>query len=554
VENKKYIIRMTKINITSFLPWLLGFFAFIVIVGIQPLMPGNISWISDGDGATSYLGWLFFRNTEWALPLGLNPRYGLEISNSIVFSDSIPLLAILFKLFSAYLPDVFQYHGIWVLLSFLLHSFFAWKLIGIWSNDNLLKSFGVLILLFSPSMMFRLQIHISLVSHFFVLAALYYALTPEKYNRTLIWSVLLITSLGVHFYISALVLFIFVSDSISKRLMTDNKVRIFFLELFGFASIYLLFAWLYGYFSVIGDVATGGYSLTSMNFLSLINPASGGWFDWSYVLRSYPQGPGQHEGFNYLGLGVIFLIVVLIPVFAEKIHLLKSLCKRYLHLLILFFILTLYSLSNIILFADFVLFEYSLPEQIDKALSILRGSGRLFWPVLYGIVLFSIIMVIKSFRQKVSYVLLSVAVIVQIVDTSAGWLKIQNRLHLSPLSTWGLPFHDHFWTEAAEKYSKIRYIPLANHRHPEWQPISYFAALNGLSTDSPYLARVDMNSYFPAYDKSLNILKNGQFESDSIYLLDDNSFKTALINIDLGKHLATQIDGFNVIAPFWNDR
>lgn len=57
----------------------------------------------EGDPATHWLGWQFFRNSpllQW--PLGANPDYGMEIGSSIIFSDSIPLLAFIFKPLGAF--------------------------------------------------------------------------------------------------------------------------------------------------------------------------------------------------------------------------------------------------------------------------------------------------------------------------------------------------------------------------------------------------------------------------------------------------------------------
>ena len=50
------------------------------------------------DAAHQQLGWYFFQNDVWRFPPGSNPNYGLGISSSIVYTDSIPILAIFFKL------------------------------------------------------------------------------------------------------------------------------------------------------------------------------------------------------------------------------------------------------------------------------------------------------------------------------------------------------------------------------------------------------------------------------------------------------------------------
>src|SRR3982751_4213177 len=75
--------------------------AFLAIVGPQVLDVTNIGWLTQaGDSFTHYLGWEFFRRSPWTWPPGLNPDYGLQFSSSIIFSDSVPLLALALKLFS----------------------------------------------------------------------------------------------------------------------------------------------------------------------------------------------------------------------------------------------------------------------------------------------------------------------------------------------------------------------------------------------------------------------------------------------------------------------
>ena len=98
--------RLPFLNIrihSQVIPTLIGAICFSKVVGINVLIPSNIAWFAGGvnsDMLQHYLGWSFYRDSPWRLPLGLNPDYGLELSNSIVYTDSIPLLAIFFKLFN----------------------------------------------------------------------------------------------------------------------------------------------------------------------------------------------------------------------------------------------------------------------------------------------------------------------------------------------------------------------------------------------------------------------------------------------------------------------
>lgn len=83
-------MRTLKSYFANFLPILIGIAAFGVVVGWPILNPKFISWIHGSDPLKDYMGWAFYRFGPWTFPVGLNPNYGLGISSSILYSDSIP--------------------------------------------------------------------------------------------------------------------------------------------------------------------------------------------------------------------------------------------------------------------------------------------------------------------------------------------------------------------------------------------------------------------------------------------------------------------------------
>lgn len=68
----------------------------------------------ESDIIQHYSGWLAFRNSEWSFPLGLAKDMAIEDGTYISFTDSIPWVAIFFKLFNQFLPETFQYFGLYV--------------------------------------------------------------------------------------------------------------------------------------------------------------------------------------------------------------------------------------------------------------------------------------------------------------------------------------------------------------------------------------------------------------------------------------------------------
>ena len=108
---------------------LLGALVFVALYGVRVLNPTCVDWILNNaspDPSQHYLGWEFFRRSAVRLPyIGANYSAIYPYRTSILFTDSIPLLALLAKLFSPLLPQHFQYFGIWGLLCYALQGGFA---------------------------------------------------------------------------------------------------------------------------------------------------------------------------------------------------------------------------------------------------------------------------------------------------------------------------------------------------------------------------------------------------------------------------------------------
>lgn len=140
--------KINKINLTIITcQFIFGLIAFDVFVGIDKLNTSNISWIiGNGDAFLQYVAWEFFRIAPWEFPLGLNSTYGMEISSSIVYSDSIPLMALLLKLIGHIFHFPFQYFGIWMFICFMLQSILAYKLLDLISNNIIIKSIASIFL------------------------------------------------------------------------------------------------------------------------------------------------------------------------------------------------------------------------------------------------------------------------------------------------------------------------------------------------------------------------------------------------------------------------
>jgi hypothetical protein len=281
-----------------------------------------------------------------------------------------------------------------------------------------------------------------------------------------------------------------------------------------------------------------------MNLVSLFD-ADG----WSFVLPGFAKGGGDYEGFNYLGLGVLLLVPVAGFAMLRGNIRVKALLSRWPWLLLAMVGLSLFALSNQIGLGTQT-FSYPLPKTVEGLASIFRASGRMFWPVFYAIVLLITFLVVRGYRPQIAMGLLAVALTAQVIDTRIAWAGLRAAKMVTQTSTWASPMHDPFWSSAAAHYKNIRAL-IPKNQADQWQVIADFAAAHGMKTDAVYMGRMSPKALDIAQRDAQRRLSSGQYEADSLYILDDDSLDLAIRNVHSDTDLLTRVDDFVVLAPGW---
>ena len=353
----KQIITKVRFFTASFwLPTCLGIFAFGLISGFHFLNPLSLNTFHYSDNFTHHLSSVIFRNSSWTFPIGLNQNYGLIDTSTLVYADPIPLMAIIFKIASPAIPATFQYLGMWTLLSFILQAIFAWKLLGLLTNDILLKALGSSFFLFTPFLLMRVGMHAALVSQFLILASLYLSFSRRNHYTTFYWTLLLGVSASINFYLLFLVSIIWAANLLDCWICKKNISLLNLAYEFAIgALITSITCWQMGYFvGKTASIAAGGFGYYQMNFLAPFDPQG-----WSYVIKNITTTPSNIEGFDYLGLGVLLLIPF---AFLKKTIPPLSLGKKFIQYKFLFLALIclfLLALSNRVLIGGFLV-EFSI--------------------------------------------------------------------------------------------------------------------------------------------------------------------------------------------------
>lgn len=488
---------------------LLGGIIFFLIYGYRILDPTFIKWTMDGDAAQHFLGWHFFRSEPWSFPLGLIKSLKYPQGTSIIYTDSIPLLAIPLKLISSLLPSIFQYHGLWLLLCYVLQGFFAVLLIKQITNKPFLILLGTLFFLLSPVIVVRSGGHEALSGHWIILASLYFYLQKDSLTIRIYWIVLLLVAVMVHFYLFFMAFIVF-SGFLLRLILEDYKGNFPSVIMFSTItlSIILISMWVLGYFVVdVLHSPESGFGLYSMNLLSPINSSG-----ISTFFKEFPLATeGQFEGFNYLGFGLLLLILVSIYELSRQ----KKFFSTKIHLPLIFvsFILLVFSISNKITFSNIVLFEFKLPDFLNGLLGIFRSSGRMFWPVTYILMLTSIAILIKFNSHKRAILFLFIFIGFQVIDLFSFYQNINFA------GSWESPLRSKLWIELMEKSEHIVFIPAITDGD-EYVPFALLAATNAKTINVGYTARTNHKDEESYKNNLLQEFKQGKLMNNTLYVIN----------------------------------
>lgn len=523
------------------LPVLIGVLAFLVVVGIRPLDPMNLAWIPDGDSRQYYLSWLFYRHSPWIWPLGLNPNFGIEISSSIVFTDTNPLFAFVFKALDGMLPTTFQYFGIWLLLCFALQALFSWRLLSALGTQHGVRIFGTVLMTLAPPMLVRVAGHFNLAAHFLIIAALYFALSSENRKLTWQWPVLAAVASLVHSYLLVGVLAIWMASGLDRAIFRRASPVTLGLEAILVAIAVYACLKASGYFVVGEGVVGGGYGLYRMNMLSPFD-ANG----WSRIPFDIPEGQGDYEGFNFFGWGGLLVIMTGTVVAAINWKAAVSPIRKHSFLLLAVVVLAVYALSNNIGIGG-ANFEYELPETLSRYFNIFRASGRFFWVAYYLILAASLAAISRWMPARAAIVLVAAATVAQVFDMYPRLADQRERFSGLPSSSFSAQVEDNFWNAAASHYKSIRRLPPGN-QLDRWQDIAWIAGSRKLATDSVFFARINNQQLSALQARAQSHLNGMPLDPSAIYIVEPSAF-SRLEQYLQSSDWVGKVNGFVVVAP-----
>ena len=531
----------------------------VTVLGPSVINPQNIKWLK-GDPAMHYLGWAFFRmEDDWTFPLGYTSKLNFPDGTTVAYTDSMPIIAVIMKLFSRYLPFTFQYLGLVGLANYILQAFFGYKIGFALLRERLLAALASAFFTLAPPFVLRTGFHFSLSSHWLILASLWlYIRFDQEQERaseaaTVFWFCILLFFVGgITPYLAVTCLFVWLATGILA--FTRNRRN--WLPRIGFwlaPVATLLVSWILFGFLKIGtttEYAAPGYRYHSLNLLAPIDPQR---FS-SLLFKDQSVFPGQTEGYSYLGGGIIFLVVVLL-IFAP-LSLLRSKIVSLWPLWLAAALSFILAASAKITFGPHVLLDMPLPDTMERLFSTFRGSGRLFWAGYYIIMCWTLAAASQIFPRNRLVVVLAALLLVQILDCKSLYAEVHGMLNSR--SVPAIQLKDKFWKHIGKRFDTLIVLPsfqsrfrLRTYDSPagddNWRLFGMLATKQKMAINTAYLARHEPKQLEYQLETLPRRICSGELDERTLYILSPR-FLVRLLENNVTDVFCQTVDG---VAVCW---
>ena len=519
---------------------IIGCVLFVVAFPAYILNPTNLSWVFHKpstvyhamDFHPHYLGWHFLRHAPVSFPLGSIPNFVAPLGTYMAWTDSLPLLAFPLRLISEYLPEDFQYLGLWVLTCCALQGLFAVRILRRFIPDKATLWMAVILVTFSPLLVWRWN-HVALMAHWLLLWGIDLNLSERRRVPVAMPALLIVMAALIQPYLAAMMgglcwalpLRDFIAKN-PKRLWWAGDRDAFakaVATLAAYTSVYLipLVVVLYVFGFTQGSSMGEGFHWFATDLLSLLNNHG-----TSSFIPAFRHKAGLAEGYAWPGLGVWLLIGIL----ARRKYrgMLVDILKRpeVRALVIVCGAMWFFAFGSHWFIGTFWIVDMEWFWRPFKFLTAsLRTCGRFMWPGYYLLCLAAIILTVRFHGTKAARNIIGVALLLQAVDLGP-WIMRQGLRY----PVYGRQeLTDRFWRENATKLRHIQLIPphqeggkMCNQGPDmlyEWAEFAKFAATHNMTINSGYLARYDGKVSFLYCGAQTYEFMTGTLRGDTLYVV-----------------------------------
>lgn len=518
---------------------LLGALIFLLLYGVRVLNPTSVDWILNNpspDPAQHYLGWELFRRSPVHLPyIGANYNAVYPFRTSVLFTDSLPLAALLFKLLGGILPTRFQYFGWWGLFCYMMQGGLAQAVIAriagvqptfgrgdkskaaiaiIMSPGQTAKLWGSVlgagVLVLFPALTMRTFAHEALAGTGLVLLALYLWLRSDELmsatrRACLLWGLMGLLCAGIHLYYLPMVGLVLVGYAVRRALQKRGPAAVL-LPIAAFCAAALAELFLLGAFAVNFAGYSNGY-LSGADYLGLFVP---------WLAPSWEQNV-------YMGLGAVLAVVLAIFSMvcnARKAERFFTAHHDWVVAGVVVLVLDLLAAGgNAITVGGKTLFTVPIPQFLMDFWAMFSSCARLAWVAGLLLAVAACGLVLRFWQKGVVP-----ALMLAVCAVAQGWGQrgeLFNRW--TDYHYYGFRYEnktlltDPVWENiaASGKYSHLAFASF-DFEHDEFWDLVDFAADHGWTSNSFYMAHMDGNLAAVTLPGELNDLA-----ADTLYAFID---------------------------------
>ncbi len=550
----------------EFIGGLVGIVGFAWYQRFGIVNPTNVNAFIAGDWGTHMMGWLQYRHSPlWSLPLGQVPPLGYPLGTSMIYTDSIPLIGVILRPFSALLPTDFQYLGMWLLAGYILQGAFGARIASRFLTSKVAIAASAALFVAMPAFLIR-AVHPALTAQWIILAVIAAALGTARRTRWGLVALVSVTAL-IQPYLWMFVLVMLFGLLIDDVRRGPARWRDALISATSASAASIALLALVGAFSSGYQPATAGFGLTGQaNALALIADN-----EMSHVFDFISLPVTQSEGIAFLGVGVFLLLAIAAILLLARRRRWTGKLARILHTRwplvtvgasVLLFI---YALSSHVFVRGREVLDLSwMYHSILPLAERFRTSGRAVWPLMYFIVAFAIAALRRSLNgwvknpERVAAAILVACATVQVVD-----LRISNRYDA---------LRSYFFSQGAEYYvprledPRWKLMDDGGYRHMAAVPTALYGCTGPLPAEGYYSGRIALLS-LEAYRADLTFnsgyfsrLRTGvaescaaqnaaaanHLDSDTVYIFMSDSVPPAESTCDL-------LDDIRVCVTSTND-
>lgn len=530
---------------------LIGILCFALVYGFDIVRFTYDDWLffGDMDLKQHYNGFCHFRLSPWRFPIGLIDSLSVPYSMSVVYTDSIPLFAVIFKLFSGVLPVKFQYFGLFGLLCFAMMGMLSPVLIRRFTDSKIVCIAGSLFFILSYPVLHRMFYHTALSAQWIIVLALivwfYTDITDKNQTKKLCvyWALIGLLSVSIHSYfvfMTAIILMAQVVEgyvraalayktaTISEKEDLGKKdglikliisnIHIIF-PLISLGSFTFILLYILGGFYGSGSVSGDGFGSFNGNLSTYVNPMS-----FSTIFKGFElNGPFEFEGFAYVGIGVMALLCIMLLYYAfikrDIIYRIKNLSLRKKVIFFTIIFVVLISCFPKYSFGSIKLISVPVPRIVQRLLGICRTNARFVWVGMYLIITAAIYYVGKSFDKVWVKIIFALAIVLQIFELSGTVKAYQSKYseHKEYVTLWE-ELEDEHITDG-----KSQFVFMYD-ENDIMMDTAYYAYLKGMSQNSFYYARTIYDEIDFTIEEWSDSFLNGDIDGSVIYIFRDGDY------------------------------